>query len=460
MFSRDRLEDMQGPRGLHLGTGSNLPVFWARRGPMLNTMITVGTVTMVFASCTVGSLKVPPTEYVVRDSARIRIVENNTTRPLGRVALLPAQRMDRNTEVLVNVSGMHSLPDSRLAVLNAGMHRLIVLDSAGRVHQAIGRHGEGPAEFGGPGRLFACTGDTLLVYEKRSALVSVFSSEAHFVRRTRALSAPVGAPWNVAGVTRDCATLVVARLEVPTTVPLETTVLPVALFWHDLESGVARPSATVSGFEMAAGLRPLPFGAMPSWAVGGDELYVGSGLFPEVRVYHRSGGLVRVIRWRAERVRITGKDRATYRKSLAALTAEFGRTAFPPLEDIELPARKPVYSRMLVDSEANLWVQRYPVAWPALEATFGRSFDTMPTEWWVFDPTGRLVGLAELPGGLLVLGIGDGRIAGVRQDPEGKEGVEVYRMRSDLIKHQMDAGPAALRDREPRAPLIRATTSR
>jgi len=150
VFSRDRLEDMQGPRGLHLGTGSNLPVFWARRGPMLNTMITVGTVTMVFASCTVGSLKVPPTEYVVRDSARIRIVENNTTRPLGRVALLPAQRMDRNTEVLVNVSGMHSLPDSRLAVLNAGMHRAEFIRPLGDTERdpqnSVARGGSSPVQ--------------------------------------------------------------------------------------------------------------------------------------------------------------------------------------------------------------------------------------------------------------------------------------------------------------------------
>lgn len=76
---------------------------------------------------------------------------------------------------------------------------------------------------------------------------------------------------------------------------------------------------------------------------------------------------------------------------------------------------------LLTDPSGRLWVLDY-LAFP----------DEIPT-WSVYDAQGRLVGALEVPAGLALLSVGNGRAVGVRRDELDVEHVAAYELPHGLL---------------------------
>ena len=108
---------------------------------------------------------------VIRDSADLRIVENNVARsdPALVVDSVPALDIGADQNDPHRQFGQRDVPvrlsDGRMLVASSASEEIRVFDSAGRWLSTIGRKGGGPGEFESLGILLAGPGDTLLTYE-------------------------------------------------------------------------------------------------------------------------------------------------------------------------------------------------------------------------------------------------------------------------------------------------------
>jgi hypothetical protein len=84
--------------------------------------------------------------------------------------------------------------------------------------------------------------------------------------------------------------------------------------------------------------------------------------------------------------------------------------------EIELPATKPAYTRILVDAQDNVWVAEYPE-------------DEGDRSWWnVFDPEGHWLGTVGTPYGGYIYQIGEDFPLGLWVDELDVEQVRLYRV--------------------------------
>jgi len=86
------------------------------------------------------------------------------------------------------------------------------------------------------------------------------------------------------------------------------------------------------------------------------------------------------------------------------------------LDNLPFPESMPSFSEILVDVEGNLWVKDY------------QAWRTDPPRWFVFDPTGRLLGELSMPVGFQVHQVGSDYVLGHRTDDLGVEYVELHRL--------------------------------
>src|SRR5688500_15639118 len=127
---------------------------------------------------------------VVRDSAGIRIVENDrpawSDEQRWRVGPEPSVDIggDSAPAYLLNaVRGAQRLSDGRIAVMNGGSADVRLFDSTGRHLSTIGRRGQGPGEFAAPSRVLELPGDSLLVLDNNFRLrFTLFDPEERAVR--------------------------------------------------------------------------------------------------------------------------------------------------------------------------------------------------------------------------------------------------------------------------------------
>jgi len=173
----------------------------------------------------------------------------------------------------------------------------------------------------------------------------------------------------------------------------------------------------------------------------GDLALVGMGERPEVRVHDRVRGLVRIIRWDVPPVPVTARDVEQYDAILAYRGATYGEEEvmdFPPASAFDLPATKPYYSRLLVADDGRLWVQRYPDVWAQFEQQDGARFGREPAQWWVFEPTGQLIGLFATPRDVYPHAIGGSHLFGIRTDSLDLEQVTLLPLADPLRQPPTD----------------------
>lgn len=379
----------------------------------------------------------------VRDSAGIQIIESASPawREGGgwRVGPEPAVEIGADvndpTQYLYSAYDVERLEDGRLVVENRGTSQLLVFDSVGSFVEAVGRNGEGPGEFGMMRGLYRCTADTLVADGVNR--VSLFDAQLSFVRTAHTRRYPGDSNPGIKGVAPDCSAVLVEDAHRPSGSPRGVYAVSHFLYWEVTESGERDTVAVFPGTEavdISYSGQTLPqavlWGKETVWAASGDTVYLGMSDTPEIRVVDRRGTVRRLIRWAAEPAPVTAADRARFAERRRERLRERPRevTIFPPLDRFPVPDRKPLYSKIVVDDEGNLWLRGYPesaVGWPHV---FYPEASDPPEEWEVFDPAGRWLGTVEIPAALEVLEIQDGYVIGHWLDELEVERIRLHRI--------------------------------
>ncbi len=401
---------------------------WSRWVPMV----------AVLAACSPRDQVASGAEFTVRDSAGVGIVENVAgPASLGivvdesrRQILSPGQDLDR-------IRGVRIQGDGTVVLANAGMHQLIFIEpKTGRVSVA-GRRGQGPGEFETITGLGLCRGDSVVVLESTRGLMHLLDRHGTYVTRAYAMLEGYGRPWRILGVGGECRSLAVLQQGHAEKRAVPIDALPLEVSWYDVQEKVQQKVATVPGLESfllpeVGGYARMPFGNMPSFTAAGDRMYVGAGTVAAVQSYDRRGRLVRSLRWQAEREPLSEGDRARYHATRDMLIKRNGpnyRLGFRRME--EYPIRlKPLYARMMVDGDDRLWVQKYPGNWAEWVAL---SSETEGETWWIFAPSGQLLGVGTTPRGLIVHDVRNGMLVGVARDADDVEEVHLYPLTREFM---------------------------
>jgi hypothetical protein len=163
---------------------------------------------------------------------------------------------------------------------------------------------------------------------------------------------------------------------------------------------------------------------------------------PEIRVFDQYGRLVRLIRWLQEVEPVTLADRGLYNRKREKWLARFPQVeeAVPELETYQaIPTEKPLLLTVLVDDEGNLWAREYPASvagradlydYGDPDAPFRENPgpDQEPERWRVFSPSGRFLGLVQVPAALALRAIQNGQIGAVWRDDLDVERVRFHRL--------------------------------
>ncbi len=158
---------------------------------------------------------------------------------------------------------------------------------------------------------------------------------------------------------------------------------------------------------------------LPLYRSNAQFLFVGSGQQPEIEQWGLGGALHRLVRWAEVPKRVTEAMVARFREErLRSIPADRHDLAEEMLEGLVFPEVLPVYRRILVDADDNIWVERYRTDWED------------EGYWWVFDPTGRWLGTPQVPPDIDIREVGIDCLIGVRVDENDVEEVVVL----DLLR--------------------------
>lgn len=370
----------------------------------------------------------------VRDSAGVRIVENSTTAvetwtvadtsavEIGRATGPPARQFDR-------IRAARILSDGGVAVADGGTRQVRVFGPDGEHRFTVGGEGPGPGEFRSLDGLEALDGDTLVVWDRRSARLSLFGPGGELVRTLTAdgLRGETVDPRGLVGVLPDGA-FVVHRGFAPEEVlsasgvaQLAAPVVRVGPEGTELDTlarppGPAQYVTTTSGGEGVI-RTDLLLAAAPHVEAGAGRIFAADGGRWEVRVLRPDGTLEALIRRRQTLRPARERDvEAAIERRVGQAPARVREPLRRRLE--ETPARDtlPAISDLLVDATGDLWA---------------REFTPDPDDtglWWVFDGRGRLRAAVRTPPGLRVEAVGRDRVIGVHEGGLGVERIRVHRL--------------------------------
>jgi hypothetical protein len=262
--------------------------------------------------------------------------------------------------------------------------------------------------------LLRLTGDTVAAFDESHQRFTFFSPHGDYVRDVRP-SRPFTNPSPVGAFSDGVLVLSDLRIDTPESGFFKAPVV-LTSYGKDgtfIDSLGSVPSVEIGVIEKGRiGMAARIFAPRTSIALRGDRFWVGKAEEPSIEVRDRRGRLVQIIRWTSGSRAVGPNDaEAWFRKAHPNATAErrrrFGIT--PVTKDY------PAYSRIVVDSAENLWVQPYP-----------RPTATDVEPWLVFDRTGAMVARVALPSAFVVTEAGANWVLGVQPGDMGEERVVVY----------------------------------
>ena len=349
-----------------------------------------------------------------------------------------ASGLEQQGVLFGSILNMEVLTSGRLAVADQHSATVSVFDTAGVFVHGFGGRGQGPGEFDGIWDLFACGADTVMV-RFRSEL-SVFDGQGRFVERIGMSDAVV--PLAIEAVYGDCDHFVAAlrSQQPPRGEEGFVSVLMVRtdrrLSQHDTLARQVTGEMYTAPWNGRLFYVPWTPGDSEPQVIG-DDVVLGFGRWPEMRVHGSDGKLQRILRWQAERVPVTATDHQRYNDKRTAFIEMYGGVtealqSFPSLRDFpRVPSYKPAFDRFLVDEMGNIWARQYPAHSLGM-ADMRPPFDyaTESAEiWTVIDSDGVWLGQVQLPEGFSLHGLARGRAYGVFSDDFGVQTVHVYPIR-------------------------------
>jgi hypothetical protein len=184
---------------------------------------------------------------------------------------------------------------------------------------------------------------------------------------------------------------------------------------------------------------PPAFSPEASVAASGTGTWFGYPNRYEVLQYDAAGKQVRLVTRYWQPVRVQAAEREGYLKHLLEAASQDKMHPMSPAQRAALERRLPdrpmaetypAFATLRADGTGHLWVRQYD--WRAGLMKIGPvRVLTMqvPSNWDVFDPSGRWLCTVTLPAQFTPLEIGDDYVAGLARDEDDVERVEVYRLR-------------------------------
>ena len=345
-----------------------------------------------------------------------------------------SESLDTN-ETFGIVRGVARTPAGEVVVADQNSRSLRYFSANGKFLRSVSRQGDGPGEFQLVINMLHC-GDSLVVMDGQTHRWSVFSVAGRFKRsffmatiRSQSKGGPQAAsgagdyPYeircNSSGffVSQGWENMAEAKAGV------YRTLVP---FWLGSSDGAISSrlgeypgserwgSTDANGRQTGGG--PLPLGREPVIAIGRTRAYVGTADSFVIMVFGLDGKPAGTIRKSLPPVRTTPADIARFITiDTSGVDDRLKKSNLRIDAQVKWPATLPSYAALLIDSDDNLWVQRYPR--PA-ERT---------SHWMIFSPTGSEIAQAELPANLIVHEIGRDYVLGVMPEPpDGVHHVEVF----------------------------------
>lgn len=291
--------------------------------------------------------------------------------------------------LLVNVIDALALSDGTivLGLFHRTFFELRYFSESGDYIASAGRYGDGPFEVSaGFISLERMAGDSIFV-AGLDHRYSVFGPRGEQGRSGRLSLPPAAYPIGLVD-DQHLAVQTTQQVGVPTSSGLNE--FRHGFFIVDLDSGEAR------ALELEARSRSMldegyflkiPFDPMPSWAVGGGALWIGTGSSREVVGFPVDGsGTTRVaVEWSPSTV--SRRDRSRWKsENLRGVDGPRRRQLQRYHGDLVFPDEMPSVQRVDATVDGNLWVLRYEPPWSDEDYTFE-----------VFDSAGRPLGTASMP---------------------------------------------------------------
>ena len=369
---------------------------------------------------------------VVRDSAGVRIVENDHTRPawgegegwkLSEEPILRIGSVEGDTaQLLYRVTDSRRLTDGRIAVVNSGTSQVRLYDAGGLLLQTIGGAGDGPGEFRSPWHVHPIAGDSLLVIDLYRE-ISIFDRDGIYAREfLPAVPEEVQVSHGLEPVDQFGDGTLLFRGHYPLD-PSGTGVRRsrIQMIRSHLDESFG---GSLGDYDDQAGFPGLqPMYAFFPWAkeaASDTTMWYGPGDRFELREVGFDGALLTIVRLDRAPRPVTQADRNAFRDGYLVMASgpreEFLRRR---VEEVFFPDAFPAHFDLETDPLGNLWVQDY------YSFIFEERVDRV---WTVIDPGGRYLGDVTVPAGLAVHDIGEDYVIGAWTDELGVEFVHVYRI--------------------------------
>jgi hypothetical protein len=355
------------------------------------------------------------------------------------------------------------LSDGRIAVANGGSDQLRYFDASGKFIRNVGRTGQGPGEWGQLYQLRRGGGDTLLVVAPVNEH-SIISPSGDYIDRFSLER--VERRDNIWGLGKLSSGHMVAyslapppdRLRYSEVNEHEVTLGPNKApegfyrdeyqhFIYDMKGRMIDSVGLLPGATEYGGNMQPAFGTRGFYVTAGDRMYFGLGSNHEIRVYRfeiadgldnpssirvaqpekrlASMILERVIRRAPDKsLAVTPqiiddhkeRQRRSYDERMRQGKLPPGISIQLQLDHIAFPDSLPAQARLLVDSERNIWEQRFNMPPDSLD-TFA-----------IFDSTGVWQGRITMPPRFRVSDIGKDYVLGIWLNEDDVQFVRMYKL--------------------------------
>ena len=161
----------------------------------------------------------------------------------------------------------------------------------------------------------------------------------------------------------------------------------------------------------------IPLTPEPKTAVHQDKLYAWRGPGAEIKSANLAGDQS-IIRWYPPRQRVADVWERYKAASLQEIPEDGTRRRYARLyeQDIPLLEHVPVARTLLIDTEGNIWSERYRLPW-----------EEDPV-WDVIDASGRWLGTVNTPRNFNLFDIGPNYVLGRHRDDLGVERMRMYEL--------------------------------
>ena len=351
------------------------------------------------------------------------------TLPEWRLAETPLHTFDAastgDSTAFALIGPVRWLSDGTVVIADLGANRLQIYDSTGAYHGALGRRGQGPAEFVTINSVTPMRADSLAVFDAGQRRLGVWSASRGYVRQVGLQDGGSLEAWPADAWPWRDSLVVVLQVGITPRPALgsgETAKrwpMRAQLALRDSAGHVIATSPTFAGGYTALfsnGDARAPFSYNPFAALAGERVVYGSGdrfQLETLGATFARNGEIRAPALdeafdEAEAARLYDETVVLLSAFMSADAAR-GRLALS-FDPAIFPERRPSIGRVLIDDEGRLWVERFE------PMRLGSRLQIPGSRWTVLATDGRPIARLQLPPRTRLEAVRGNRVAVVRWD--------------------------------------------